>query len=353
MKKTLIALAVAGVAVAAGANASEVYNQDGKSLSLGGRAEARMKVASGDVEDASRIRFDVKGKVAISDDLYGIGFWEAQYQSNDNTGGDDLDNRKIYAGLGGNFGEITYGKNSAALGVITDFTDILLSDYTALASSKVATSDRIDNLLGYKGQFDNFSLEAAYRFADRIKDSTTNTSNTDYDNNDFSGFNASGIYDFSGTGFKLGLGYAHEESIDKNNDGSAVSSGTYTGNIDQYMVALSYETGPFYVAGLYTNKDYDEGVDSYDGYELAASYMFTKTKLSATYAYGETDDEVTDALGLEVAYYFQPNFRGYIAYEFNFLDDGDSVRQEGTTTRTPLNDVQADDEATIGLRYDF
>ncbi|MFA0567329.1 porin, partial [Vibrio gallaecicus] len=40
MNKTIIALAVSAAALTTGANAAELYNQDGTSLEMGGRAEA-------------------------------------------------------------------------------------------------------------------------------------------------------------------------------------------------------------------------------------------------------------------------------------------------------------------------
>lgn len=44
MKKTLIALSVSAAAMATGVNAAELYNQDGTSLEMGGRAEARLSM---------------------------------------------------------------------------------------------------------------------------------------------------------------------------------------------------------------------------------------------------------------------------------------------------------------------
>ncbi len=133
MKKTLIALSVSAAAMATGVNAAELYNQDGTSLEMGGRAEARLSMKDGDVADNSRIRLNFLGTQAINDNLYGVGFWEGEFTTNEQGGVDsdvnkdssNLDTRYAYAGLGGAFGEVTYGKNDGALGVITDFTDIM------------------------------------------------------------------------------------------------------------------------------------------------------------------------------------------------------------------------------------
>ena len=61
-EKTLIALAVAGAAVATGANANELYNKDGDTLTMGGRAEARLSLKDGKADDLSRVRLNFLGK---------------------------------------------------------------------------------------------------------------------------------------------------------------------------------------------------------------------------------------------------------------------------------------------------
>lgn len=134
MNKTLIALAVSAAAVATGVNAGEIYNQDGASLTMGGRAEARLSLKDGKADDKSRVRLNFLGKVAINDSLYGVGFYEGEFTTNDQGEAKDgnLNNRYTYAGIGGTYGEVTYGKNDGALGVITDFTDIMAYHATQL-----------------------------------------------------------------------------------------------------------------------------------------------------------------------------------------------------------------------------
>merc|ERR1712173_146959 len=107
--KTLIALAVSAAAVATGANAAEIYNQDGTTLEMGGRAEARLSLQDGKAEDNSRVRLNFLGKTEITDGLYGVGFYEGEFTTADSEKEDDIDHRYIYAGLGGKFGEVTYG----------------------------------------------------------------------------------------------------------------------------------------------------------------------------------------------------------------------------------------------------
>lgn len=331
MNKTLIALAVASTAVAAGANAGELYNQDGTTLSVGGRAEARLSIADGKADDASRARVNIKGTQELAEGLYGVGFYEAELVSDDNTGGDTTDNRYIYAGIGSEAGLVTYGKNDAALGVITDFTDIM-EYHGAVASAKFTSADRQDNMLTYAGQFGDVAVKAAYRFADRT---TTGTgANAEYDNQENSGYNASVIYTVADTGVALGVGYADQETSAASTDGG-----------NQYLITASYTLDNIYLAGLYTAKDLDNTSNDYQGYELAARYTLDQASFTTTYGYAELDDSSDaekDSLAVEAAYKFKPNFKGYISYNFNLLDEDEAGSK-----------AAAEDDAVLGLLYTF
>jgi outer membrane protein OmpU len=332
----MIALAVSAAALATGANAAELYNQDGTSLDMGGRAEARLSMKDGKASDESRIRLNFLGKVDIQDGLYGVGFYEGEFTTADadadeDTGdnGSDIDNRYTYAGLGGTFGEVTYGKNDGALGVITDFTDIMAYHGNS-AAYKVASADRADNMLSYKGQFQDLGVKASYRFSDRIENADGTISETDLD-----GYSLSGVYAFGTSGFKLGAGYADQ------NEGKNASK-------DEYMVAGSYELNELYFAAtvvMGTDKDGSNKTDN-TGYELAAAYTLDQTVFSTTYnkleaeTSGDKSDEA-DNLAVDATYYFKPNFRGYVSYNFNLLD------------KKEVGKLDAEDELALGLRYDF
>ena len=342
MNKTMIALAVSAAALATGANAAELYNQDGNSVEMGGRAEARLSLKDGKAEDKTRIRLNFLGKVEIQDGLYGVGFYEGEFTTADNGGATDSDssditNRYTYAGLGGTFGEVTYGKNEGALGVITDFTDIMAYHGNS-AADKLAVADRSDNMLSYKGQFQDLGLKASYRFADR----TDAPVGTGYADNGQDGYSLSAIYAIGETGAKLGAGYADQ---DKNNE---------------YMLSASYAISDLYFAGVFTDgeKDFSGkqyagssnfiGVQDYTGYELAAAYTLGQTVFSTTYNNAETgNDTSADNIAVDATYYFKPNFRGYVSYNFNLLDANDSLGL------AKVGEKGAEDEVALGLRYDF
>ncbi|MDK9756118.1 porin [Vibrio sp. D173a] len=315
MKLKTLAVAVALLASGSQVVASELYNQDGTSLEMGGRAEARLSMMDGKAEDRSRIRLNFLGKQEISDSLYGVGFWEGEFETFENGGVDgnsDLETRYAYAGLGGKYGEITYGKNDGALAVITGFTDIM-AYHGNTAALKLPVADRTDNMVSYSGQFEQLAVRASYRFADRTTDVNG------FDDNEQDGFSLSGIYAFADTGFELGAGFANQNDF------------------DQYMLAASYTVGNFYVAGNYTGIEKDS--DDYKGYELAAAYTMGQTVFTSTYNKGEEESEETvENLAVDVTYYFKPNFRGYASYNFDLMDNEGSNEQ---------------DELALGLRYDF
>ncbi|MCR9307354.1 MULTISPECIES: porin [Vibrio] len=319
MKLKTLAVAVALMASGSQVVASELYNQDGTSLEMGGRAEARLSMMDGKAKDRTRIRLNFLGKQEINENLYGVGFWEGEFETKEEGAVDnnsDLETRYAYAGLGGKYGELTYGKNDGALFVLTDFTDIM-AYHGNTAALKLPVSDRTDNMLSYKGQFEQLAVRASYRFADRTTDAKGFTDNEE------DGFSLSGIYAFANTGIELGAGYADQ------NDS------------DEFMLAAAYSVGDFYFAGNYTGADVDVAGESadYKGYELAASYTMGQTVFTSTFNKGELEDaDTVENLAVDVTYYFKPNFRGYASYNFDLMDN------EGADEK---------DELALGLRYDF
>ncbi|ELY5142426.1 TPA: porin [Vibrio vulnificus] len=334
MKKTLIALSVSAAAVATGVNAAELYNQDGTSLDMGGRAEARLSMKDGKVADNSRIRLNFLGKVEIQDGLYGVGFYEGEFTTADegeNKTNNNLDNRYTYAGLGGKFGEVTYGKNDGALGVITDFTDIMAYHGNS-AADKIAVADRVDNMIAYKGQFDALSVKASYRFADRSEGTGADAGK--YVDNGQDGYSLSAIYAIGQTGLTLGGGYADQDEQ------------------NEYMLAASYTMGDLYFAGIYTDGEKAKKDGDYTGYELAAKYTMGQTVFTTTYNNAETNSQTSaDNFAVDATYYFKPNFRGYVSYNFNLIDSGDKLGKVGGNTTA--SKIDAEDELALGLRYDF
>ncbi|KKD60942.1 membrane protein [Grimontia sp. AD028] len=331
MNKKLIALAVAAVA-STSVSAAEIFNDGTSSMAIGGRAEARAAIKDGDMTDNSRVRINVLGTTQIAEGAYGVGFFEREFKSNESKD----ENRYIYAGIGTEYGLVTYGLNDGSLGMITDFTDIM-SYHGAGASSKIDVADRTDNNIAYVGEFGGLTLKANYvGESDAIIDG---------------GYSLGAVYAME-NGLAMGLGYAAQG---KDTLTSAEES--------QIEAAISYSINNIYVAALY--KDGEQtgyATDSRDnviatkgqkidltGYELAAAYKMGNTKFTTTYnnAEGEKSGNTVKALNVEAiaidaTHYFNDNFRTYVSYNFNLLDKNDVVKN-----------IDAEDELVFGLRYDF
>lgn len=378
MNKKLIALAVSGIISAGTASAADIFKSDDTSLSMGGRAEARMSIQDRDnYDDVSRVRLNFLGKTQIDDNLYGVGFYEGEFKGNDrgaptDADSDDLTNRYLYAGIGGNFGEITYGKNDGALGVLTDFTDIMAYHGNS-AAYKLNVADRASNMLTYSGSFADFDLKASYRFEDS--------------DNNRDGFSLSGIWNVYDTGLRIGLGYAQQDVnacsqseerpiFDINDAGEIVANGsetvcTATKDDDQneFMATASWEYNNFYTAFNYVTGEaaeynalmsetddsdvvFDE-VHDIDGYEWAGAYTWGETVFTTTWNYQEVDDEAfVNNLAFDATYYFKPNFRVYASYNYNVLDKGDARKmRDHTDGKVTISDTS--DDAAVGIRYDF
>lgn len=328
MNKKLLALAVAAITSASAANAAEIYKGADQTLEMGGRAEATMTAKDGDVTDNTRVRLNFKGTTQITDGLYGVGFYEGEFKTADADNGSTLDNRYTYAGIGGNFGEVTYGKNDGALGVITDFTDIMAYRGNS-AADKIAVADRTDNMLGYKGTFGDFSAKVNYRFDDAQPGENSND-----------GYALSGIYAFGDSGFKLGGGYADQ------------------GASNEMMFAGSYTMGDLYFAGTFTDGEKQVGTTKnsvdYTGYEAAVAYTMGKTVFTSTYNNAETNSDTSaDNFAVDATYFFNSNFRTYISYNFNLISEGDKFGSTAGGINGTASSAQAEDTLDLGLRYDF
>lgn len=341
MNKKFIALAIAAAAVSTGATAAEIAKNDTSSLEMGGRVEARLAIQDGQAQDQSRVRLNFLGKTDIADGLYGLGFYEGEFKANNEEGNgtsikganeDSIEHRYMFAGIGGAFGEVTMGTVKGSLAAVTDFTDIQ-AYHGAEAAKKLGAADRPDRAIAYSGEFSGLEIRANYMFAQADVD--TDGSLKSEEN---SGYAASAIYNIGETGARVTAAYAKEDQ-GANDDQT------------QYMLGASYAFGDFYVAGLY-NKD-ETKVDSkttkdLTGYELAAAYTLGQAKFTTTYNRADDDKQsgdskkAVDAVAVDATYFFNANFRTYASYKFNLLDEKNVAKK-----------FQAENQAVLGLRYDF
>ncbi|KXI21823.1 porin [Photobacterium sanguinicancri] len=326
MNKNLIALAVAAATLSGAAQAAEVYSDETSSLAIGGRIEARAAVKDGDVTDNTRTRINIGAKSDITDSVYGLGFFEREFRAGDSVkiDGESInvspkdENRKLYAGIGSDYGQVVYGKIDGSLGMITDFTDIM-AYHGNEAGGKINAADRASNSLAYIGSFDNLVVKANYVFDNGSKED---------------GYSAGAMYTLD-MGLGFGAGYAQQETGADKTDKTE----------KQAFAAISYAINDFYFAGLYQDSR-NTAAEKVRGYELAAKYTMDKLVFTGTFNYLEdkdnsnSDDALANSYAVDATYYFTNNFRTYASYK---LDQA----------KTDVAGERNKDEFVLGARYDF
>ncbi|MGD6738250.1 porin [Photobacterium leiognathi subsp. mandapamensis] len=317
MKKAVLASAILASLVAGTANAATVYEDDSKSLSIGGRAEARFNISDankGDdgtgnaFKDKSRARINLKGKAKITDDVTAFGKYEAEISdSSDST----VKSRYVYAGFDTQAGAFSYGKQDSAQVMLTDYTDILATFGGDGVDLVDGNKDKRENNFLYAGEFNNFTVAANYiaENNDAEKDS------------DSYGIAAQYAFPF---GLSLGAGYVNGQ------DGTDVDA-------NQYNLAASYEFNNFYAGATYASGE--KGNTDLTGYELATAFKMDKFIAQAAYNFKQSEEagvktDDVDYFVLEGIYKFNKNLRTYAGYLFNQIDG-------------------EDDELQVGIRYDF
>jgi predicted porin len=316
MKKAALTTAILTALVSAPSFAATVYDNDGTTLKVGGRAEARFNISdenkdtannTDSFKDKSRARVNLKGKSQISDDLYGFGKYEAEF-----SGKEDLTNRYYFAGLGTNFGEFSYGKQDSAQVMLTDITDTMATFGAEAADIVDGNKDKRENTFLYSGEFNALTVQANYIAADE-----NNSKDSD-------SYGIAGLYNIGA--FDIGAGYV----------------GQANGQYDDYQFNLvgQYSMDMFTLGALFAIGTENED-DDVTAYEISAIYKpMKKLALIGVYNYQELDpksgskEDTVDEFAIEAVYKFNSHLRTYAGYKFQQIDD-------------------KDDELQAGVRYDF
>ncbi|MBW3695557.1 porin [Vibrio sp. T187] len=308
MKKAAIATAIFSALVSGSSLAATVYDSDGTTLKVGGRAEARFNISDNNetdstssFKDKSRARVNLKGKTQVAEGLYGFGKYEAEFDD-----ANDITNRYFFAGIGTDMGEFSYGKQDSAQVMLTDITDTMATFGADAADIVSGNKDKRENNFLYSGEFDALAVKVNYIAADEV---------------DANSFGLSALYSLE-MGLDLGAGYVSQDS-GSNDD-------------DQINLVAQYAKDAFTFGGLYTMATVaDEDVT---GYELSAKFKANKQlTLVGVYNFQENDDtstEIANNFAIEAVYKFNGHIRTYAGYKFEQLDN-------------------KDDQLQAGIRYDF
>ncbi|WP_061038037.1 porin [Vibrio coralliirubri] len=328
MKKAVLASAVVAALVSGSSLAATVYSSDGTELKIGGRAEFRGDFigsggaeVEGTMEDKTRFRLNLGGKTELTDTVTAFGFYEAEQS----TGDSEFKNRYMYAGVDFDGQALSVGRQDMASVIVSDFTDI--TEFSGVQQVIDAASDKEDSVFAYRGGFDALQLEATYQ-ANSEKDSD--------------GYGISGVYSLP-FGLDLGLAYSGEDL------------GAGAGSANQILAGLAYSLDNLYLAATYSTGDSNDKAiliqpESFTAMEFAAQYKFTK-QLSAAVVYTYQEDELANGTkvdatdGIELAGYYKlnSNFRTYLSYYINGLDE----------EKTGNIVTEGEDTLRLGVRYDF
>ncbi|PKF60750.1 porin [Psychromonas sp. psych-6C06] len=300
MKKTLLATAILSGLVSATAGAATVYDNDGTTMKIGGRAEVRGEfVDTGDqtVKDKSRARINFNGKTQISENLTGFGFMEYEIKPDSS-----LSNRYLFAGFGTQVGDFSYGKQDTSNVQISDMTDIA-SVHSGIQQIADSSSDKQSNTFLYSGTFaDALTVQANF---------TADDADSDED-----AYGISALYGFD-FGLDLGASFSSQDEF------------------DQATLGAAYTLDKLYVAATYAMGSADANND-FTSLEATVQYKFTKEfRLIGMLGMADVEDTDTeDFFALEAQYRFNKSIRTYISYAVNNLDG-------------------AEDSLVAGIRYNF
>ena len=274
MKKTILATAIL---LAGAANAAEVYNNEGTTVSLGGAFRGHVEINQSDdvkFEDAGS-RFDIKASKELDDGVKAFGQVEIKYNSKD---ADTLFVDSAFVGLSSE----AYG--TATLGKQKGFDDELYSYDYSYELSNVGSADTQDQLK-YTNSFgdatvavslmtdDVYAIGASYEVAGLVigADYMKNKENDKY------------VVSASYTIDALSLGATY---------GSAEAGAD---DVSFYGVGASYALGQANVYAVY-----DSVEDDQSNIVLGADYEIAKD-VKTYVEFGSNDDEATDKTDENVA----------------------------------------------------
>lgn len=302
MKKSLIALAVAGALTAPMVAQADATLYGSLRVKVENVKDKDLNVA----DNSSRI--GIKGSVDTN--IEGVkAIYHGEWKVNSADGADFGAGRLAYVGLTGGFGTVALGQQwtpyyTFAAGAV----DILDGNSTA----KTVDVFRTGNAIAYVSpDLSGFQFAGAV-----IADSDATPGAGDavgQNDDDVDVYNVAAKY--SVAGFTVAASHYGVESLN---------------DADKTALSVAYENGPIYVAALY--QDIEAAAGDKDMWELAGSYSFGDTKLLANYA--DMDDS-KKGYGLEVQHKLGKQARVFANYYGENDEAGDA------------------DAVSVGMRVDF
>ncbi|MGL4205368.1 MAG: porin [Aeromonadaceae bacterium] len=351
MKVKLLALTIPALLAATSAQAANIYNKDGSSLDLYGRAVG-MYYGSDNQDsrgDESYIRMGLKGETALENNLTGLG----QFEYNLPTSGSDNDELRLgFAGIRhATFGTVTYGRQDGLMSMVNDYTDVLpeWGGDGLGKGTEVFGTGRTNGLLKYAFNYQGLTLGAQFTG----KNDPQNNNDGKWMKGSNEGFALGASYDLP-MGLSFATVYNQAGKTDEQETRAA-----FGGNDDAKLASagVRYAANNLYAAATYSDgrSHYAIG-DGYAeknrGYEAVVQYTVAD-KFVPSLAYVRSDvkdssqnidDTANEYLSLGASYKFTPAFQTYVDYKVNLLDKNTFTEQYG---------IKTDDVVAVAMRYDF
>ncbi|MGL4449537.1 MAG: porin [Cetobacterium sp.] len=317
MKKTLLAVVIPAL-FASAANAAVIYDKDGTTFDVYGRVQANYYGSSdsdADTEIDGTARLGWSGKMALNNTWSAIAKtdWDVAAENEDES---KFKARHIYAGFdGAQYGKIIFGQTETAyyMGLI---------EKTDVAFETGGTANGVYGEYGISRQ--EGQIIYMNRWAGLFANASYQTSTNDVDN----GFAGSIGYDFAN-----GFGIAAGGQFVDYKQGSAKGD-----NVEDWAVAASYATGPYYFAAMYNENTLEDlGVkETIKGWEFFGNYSVDAWTFELGYNKAEDEDgnDAVEWTYLGAQYKFNSKLKAWTEYAIAGLSE-------------------ADDGWTLGLQYNF
>lgn len=326
MNKTILAVVIPAL-VATSAQAVELYKTDAGSVDFYGQLRTELKKTENKAATlgAGSSRAGVTAQYDVNDRLYVHGKYEFGLKE------DELTGRLHYAGFGGSFGEIAFGKQWMLQ------EDLYGADFSYFYGGSVIRYVPIsgglhDNLIKYNYEADNFSLNATYGL--------------DEDNS------APTVYELFATAdvdqFDLILGVANEK----------MEFGADKLTTSAYTASLGYQWDTVYLQGTYYRADYDlrlSGSKSSlkeDTFAVAATWDWQNNATAYTgIEFGSHDDKALENSTLFYVgsdYHFNDWSRIYIEMAYG---DGSTLGYQNKESELVVKPDTYDSEFMYAVGY--
>ena len=375
MKKSLLALAVASLAMSSAASAATVYDKDGDSLDIYGRVQGVLystdaaglnSYKDNSLQASGRLGFDMRTQVMPGVAAFATMEWDVA----DGTRGDGGEWGVRYAFLGldfGQYGVVKGGRFEDALKPVLAATDIF-DDWGA--NAQVTDSDKRDGIIMYSWSGSGFEANVSYQTAanDQVVKGfyKSETSDLDHAYAASVGYTSAPVL-FGPVALKAGYSFAQTQVDEKSAENQQGDFFTRTGSkldkIDSYALSASWGdlSNGFYVAALYNERNLSFDVagksdTKISGAEAAVAYAFTNGVTLATGFNCLKFDDGSKTVTAKVVpvyanYQMSPRFNVWAEARLDAGTD-DDVKNDKSFVNTTGVDLE-ENVYSVGARYTF